>query len=558
MGGAPYKQTLLDARPTLTVVVTRRESLYKLFAGALLSVTLMFPFGAVSVSLAFTLAALFCVELIERPARQRHISALRLSWVTPALSLTRGQRARLELLVVNPTARRFESLAICVRGPDGARERRALCLEPGERLTLCYELEARWVGPWRLWGVELEWRPGLALRFLRLQRPLPLLATVDFGPAPLPAPLLTGRALTVGDASAVTPYQEEGDFQELRPYLPGDERRRVAWRASARAGELLSRLYELPRRQRVLLAVDVGSLMREEGAEGGGRPLDSALDAAARYLRACRDVPVGLALFDHRLLGAAAPAVARPERALELLRYATRVVDLDCLDADEALLCAQLGDALAWRGVSGVRFGAEREVVYPSRAARLRVIESLYWTNVLSERLAAHGDDLHAQLPAAHIPAAPAAPAAPSALTPDERDARDAAARLLALACSAEGLHLPFKKSRAPSERAVGLADLAALAARHEITDLVVMSRAAGLTRSSLAPLAAWQGRGGGLLWLEVGDQRDAREALSALAPLAAARGAFEVGVLGGLGRGGERGSERTGSLCGARLSCVP
>ena len=552
MSGSPYLKTLLDARRTITVVHTRRETLYKLFEGGLLSLTLMLPFGAVSVSLAFLLAALFFVELIEHPARLRSLGALRLSWVTPTLSLARGGRAQIALLVENPTPRRLESLSLCVRGPDGARERRAFCLEPGERLTLRYSLEARWVGRWRLWGVELEWRPGLALRSLRLQRPLPLLIAVDFGPAPLPAALLRGRPLTVGDASAVTPYQEEGDFQELRPYLPGDERRRVAWRASARAGELLSRLYELPRRQRVLLAVDVGPLMREERAEGGARPLDWALDAAARYLRACRDVPVGLALFDHRLLGAAAPATARPEGALNLLRYATRVADLDCLDCDESLLISQLGDALAWRGLPGVRLGAEREVVYPSRATRLKPVGALYWTDLLSERLAAHRDDLHALLPAAHI-SAPPEPPTPNALT--------ATPLLFALACSAEGLPLPFKKSRAPRERAAGLAALAALAARHEITELVVLSRAAGLERSSLAPLSAWLGRGGGLLWLEVGAPRDARDALSRLAPLAATRGAFEVGAQGG-GAGsagsGAGASSGAGALCGARLSCAP
>jgi len=46
------------------------------------------------------------------------------------------------------------------------------------------------------------------------------------------------------------------EFEELRPYLPGDDIRRIDWRTSARKGTPYTKLFTIEREQSVFLAVD--------------------------------------------------------------------------------------------------------------------------------------------------------------------------------------------------------------------------------------------------------------------------------------------------------------
>ncbi|TRY17842.1 DUF58 domain-containing protein [Tessaracoccus rhinocerotis] len=48
------------------------------------------------------------------------------------------------------------------------------------------------------------------------------------------------------------------NFHALRPYAPGDDRRHVHWRSTARAGELMVRQFEESRMSRVVVALDTG------------------------------------------------------------------------------------------------------------------------------------------------------------------------------------------------------------------------------------------------------------------------------------------------------------
>jgi len=60
-----------------------------------------------------------------------------------------------------------------------------------------------------------------------------------------------------------SPYLGSGfEYQESRPYQPGDPLRQLNWRYFARSGELFTRLYEQERQARLLLAVDLRQPMR--------------------------------------------------------------------------------------------------------------------------------------------------------------------------------------------------------------------------------------------------------------------------------------------------------
>jgi uncharacterized protein (DUF58 family) len=69
-----------------------------------------------------------------------------------------------------------------------------------------------------------------------------------------------------------------GEFESLREYIPGDETRKVDWKASARRAKLIVRQYEAERSQSVILALDLGRLMMAEVE--GVRKYDHVIDAA--------------------------------------------------------------------------------------------------------------------------------------------------------------------------------------------------------------------------------------------------------------------------------------
>jgi len=69
------------------------------------------------------------------------------------------------------------------------------------------------------------------------------------------------------------------EFESLRPYVPGDELRRIDWKATARHDEPITREYDIERSQHVMLCLDLGRTM----ASGLGEltKADHAVNAAA-------------------------------------------------------------------------------------------------------------------------------------------------------------------------------------------------------------------------------------------------------------------------------------
>ena len=69
------------------------------------------------------------------------------------------------------------------------------------------------------------------------------------------------------------------EFESLRDYQPGDEMRRLDWKATARHGEPLTREYEVERSQHIVLALDLGRTMASR--LGLLTKVDHAVNAAA-------------------------------------------------------------------------------------------------------------------------------------------------------------------------------------------------------------------------------------------------------------------------------------
>jgi uncharacterized protein (DUF58 family) len=123
------------------------------------------------------------------------------------------------------------------------------------------------------------------------------------------------------------------EFDELRPYVPGDDVRSIDWKAFARTGEAMIRRYREDRDLTVIFAVDV-SASQEAGAAARSKSDLAAEIAAVLALAAIRNKDrVGLLLFasqpERYLRPAAGPThVLRVVREILWAHPATRGTDV--------------------------------------------------------------------------------------------------------------------------------------------------------------------------------------------------------------------------------------
>jgi uncharacterized protein (DUF58 family) len=113
---------------------------------------------------------------------------------------------------------------------------------------------------------------GITRRGRRARQPGTLL--VHHPVLPL-ADAALGAIISAGRASAGSALHERRDgdeFYGLREYVPGDAMRNIAWRASARHGELRSRVHAAPPRLAVRLVCDLHGLDQRAHTASASRP----------------------------------------------------------------------------------------------------------------------------------------------------------------------------------------------------------------------------------------------------------------------------------------------
>lgn len=128
------------------------------------------------------------------------------------------------------------------------------------------------------------------------------------------------------------------EFESLREYVPGDEVRRIDWKAFARRAKPMVRSYQVERGQELILLVDCGRRMRAPGGAGthaAWSKLDWALDAALELAAVAlqKGDRVGAAAFERELVAYVPPAkgaraLARLSQALFPLQPSERDGDL--------------------------------------------------------------------------------------------------------------------------------------------------------------------------------------------------------------------------------------
>ena len=145
---------------------------------------------------------------------------------------------------------------------------------PGVRSTLRYRIEPRERGDARTGALYIRYASplGLVTRWAEA----PLHQTVRVYPTLRQGEdqqifLARGREIDL----QLRNLRQRGlghDFESLREYLLGDDLRDVCWTATARRGQLITRLYQTERSQAVWIVLDAGRLLRGTTAPSPSNP----------------------------------------------------------------------------------------------------------------------------------------------------------------------------------------------------------------------------------------------------------------------------------------------
>jgi len=206
-----------------------------------------------------------------------------------------GSPCRVDLNVRSTGARRSPVLSICDPFDDGRRwaRFRLAPLRPGEDSTAAYRVPTNHRGLFNLGPLQVVRTDPLGLASRTVE-----LAKQDTPPAyprtERVAPLPPTRGADPRGGSVTQPsFGPSGEeFHALRPYVMGDDMRRVHWKSSARTEDLLIRQDELPWEGRATVVVDLREGVHDEAS------FEGAMSAAASIATSC--IGAGLEL---RLIG---------------------------------------------------------------------------------------------------------------------------------------------------------------------------------------------------------------------------------------------------------------
>ncbi|MDF1562665.1 MAG: DUF58 domain-containing protein [Deltaproteobacteria bacterium] len=259
-----------------------------------------------------SLVVLLGVDLFLRP-RPEALEIRR--QVEDILSLARPTEVQLRL---RWHGRRTLRLALVDAPPErmevsGARQR--FDLPAGGVVDTHYRLRPLQRGEGSFGDLHLRLRGPLGLCWILHQRRAPQRVKVY----PDLATLTDGldaliRRPDAGDLRARRRPTEGREFDSLRDYVPGDDIRRIDWKATARRGLPITRQYRPDQHQDIILMLDCGRQMRPR--VGNHRKLDHAVNAALSLAHVAleqRD-KVGLIVFHHEVVGFVPPHGGREQR----------------------------------------------------------------------------------------------------------------------------------------------------------------------------------------------------------------------------------------------------
>lgn len=216
----------------------------------------------------------------------------------------------------------------------------------GGRLKVTLRVRTPRVGRHGIFGLSLEVQGGPGLF------EVPLTFANPFGIEVLPRPFSMamrqargGRSRLSAEAGRPGPLFGDGlELRELREHQPSDPFKRIAWKPSAKRGQLLVREYEREERDIVWLLLDAS--VELWAGRPGTAPLDIAIDevAAVAQRHLARGDRVGLGILGSRVLAWLLPDRG-PNHGIKILSalcHSTDTIDADRSDLDEADVAARI------------------------------------------------------------------------------------------------------------------------------------------------------------------------------------------------------------------------
>jgi uncharacterized protein (DUF58 family) len=257
------------------------------------------------------------------------------SWTTP---LTIGFPSRVRIGVQNRGSTSIDLRANDYVSPALSRDLTELTLtvSANGRSEADYAVAPRERGDASMGGVALQWRDAMGL--VERWGIAPLEQTIRVYPDLQEGRrhamyLIRSRQVAIEKRRAKR-FGAGREFDSLRDYRPGDERRDVSWIASARRGKLVTKIYQPERSQTVWLLLDAGRLLRAR--VGNQTMLDATATSAltlAQVAMASGD-RVGLVAYGRKLQQRVAPA--RGAGHLRDLVEALAVVRGEAVEANHA------------------------------------------------------------------------------------------------------------------------------------------------------------------------------------------------------------------------------
>ncbi len=236
------------------------------------------------------------------------------------------------------TSRAARPLTVTVRdeppllfgGAEGAEVQGAI--EPRQTLDLAYHLRPLKRGDYAFGDLNLRWSGPL--RFYTRQATVEAAAPVKVYPnlhEIRKYDLLARRDQLAEMGLQSTRLRGEGTaFEGLRDYTPDDPYRVINWKATARRGKPISMDFEPERSQRILIAVDVGRMMRSSirvddpgGVSWNMAKVDFVINSVLlfSYVATLKGDQVGLLVFADQVQRYLAPRAGRAhfQKLLELM-----------------------------------------------------------------------------------------------------------------------------------------------------------------------------------------------------------------------------------------------
>jgi uncharacterized protein (DUF58 family) len=163
---------------------------------------------------------------------------------------------------------------------------------------------------------------------------------------------LRARAWPRGLLGGARPRRVAGagaELHQLRPYLPGDPLARIDWKATARAGALVTREFSEDQHLDILIAIDAGRFSRVRAGRLDRFVLYANLAARLAEVVTYHDDRIGLVVYADRVLASCAPA--RGLAGVMRLRRTLEQVPVQSAESDPTAAAVAIRSLLRHRGL---------------------------------------------------------------------------------------------------------------------------------------------------------------------------------------------------------------